>query len=77
VLRPEGLLAISDFDQHANEAMRTVYGDRWLGFRLEHLTDFLGNAGFIVRSAARVPVEQGLSLHFILATSVASDRSLA
>ena len=32
VLHPGGLVLVTDFDQHSQESMRTMYGDRWLGF---------------------------------------------
>lgn len=72
VLRPGGLLALSDFDRHDNEAMRVSYGDRWLGFSREHLESFLQKSGFMVRSATRTPVEQGLFIHLILAVPAAA-----
>lgn len=72
VLRPGGLLALSDFDRHDTEAMRVSYGDRWLGFSRESLESFLQKAGFVIKSATRTPVEQGLFIHLILAAPAAA-----
>lgn len=66
-LRTGGLLFLSDFDRHANERMRTDYGDRWLGFDQATLAERLSEAGFAVRRAELREVGNGLSLHLILA----------
>ncbi len=70
VLRKGGLLLVADFDQHGNERMRTDYGDRWLGFDLDHLTHMLTNAGFTLQSARKQSVEKSLALHLVLAVAV-------
>ncbi len=67
VLCKGGLILITDFDQHTQESMRTLYGDRWLGFSIEKLNDFLDKAGFTTTSYRRQPVKKGLALHLILA----------
>jgi ArsR family transcriptional regulator len=73
VLRPGGLLALSDFDQHESEAMRADYGDRWLGFSRGTLVSFLEKAGFSIKVVRRVAAERGLFIHFILAATAASS----
>ncbi len=42
VVRPDGLLLVSDFDRHQQENMRAVYGDRWLGFTREDMDAMRG-----------------------------------
>ncbi len=37
ILKPNGRLIIAEFDKHADESMRRLYGDQWLGFS-EHET---------------------------------------
>lgn len=72
VLRPGGLVLITDFDRHAQERMRTDYGDRWLGFDETTLRKLVEQAGFVVENMYRQPLEQQLGLHFLLARSVQS-----
>ena len=67
VVRPDGLLLISDFDRHQQENMRAVYGDRWLGFTREDLDAMLRGAGFESVEYRREDVRMGLALHLVLA----------
>lgn len=67
VLRPGGLMLITDFDRHTQERMRTDYGDRWLGFDEASLRKLVEQAGFVVEKHFRQPLEQQLGLHFLLA----------
>lgn len=67
VLCPGGLLLVTDFDRHAQEKMRSDYGDLWLGFDADTLKNLLAGAGFKVVSSTRRPVEQGLALTLTLA----------
>ena len=67
VLHPGGFVLVTDFDQHGQEAMRTRYGDRWLGFSQDELTVALENAGLVVVDYRRQMVKKGLALHLILA----------
>lgn len=67
ILRPSGLLLITDFDRHDQERMRTDYGDRWLGFDKLMLEKFLHASGFTLLSCERIPVEQELALNVTLA----------
>ncbi|MDL2313445.1 metalloregulator ArsR/SmtB family transcription factor [Desulfovibrio sp. OttesenSCG-928-C14] len=69
VLKPEGTLVLSDFNKHEDEKMRLEYGDRWLGFPLENLREFLSKAGFNLSEASLAPVRKNLSIHFITATN--------
>mgnify|MGYP001085196404 CR=1 FL=1 len=68
ILRPGGLLLVTDFDKHDNEHMRNDYGDRWLGFDVSVLKDLLQEAGFDVRGIRRQPVEKKLALLMALAS---------
>jgi len=67
VLAPEGLVLITDFDQHSREAMRSSYGDRWLGFPLDDMRAAMARAGLVIADYRRQPVKKGLALHLILA----------
>ena len=67
ILHPGGVLFITDFDQHTQESMRTLYGDRWLGFSLDTLRGFLDKAGFAAADYRLQPVKKGLALHLLLA----------
>jgi len=45
LLRPGGVLVISDLDAHEHEILRTEQHDRWLGFEREDLRRWLRAAG--------------------------------
>lgn len=45
LLRPGGVLVISDLDTHENEILRTEQHDRWLGFERDDLRRWLRAAG--------------------------------
>ena len=67
VLHPGGLVLVTDFDQHSQESMRTMYGDRWLGFSLDELSSALTKTGLTIVDYRRQPVKKDLALHLILA----------
>ena len=67
VLHPGGLVLVTDFDQHTQESMRTMYGDRWLGFSLDELSAALVKTGLTIVDYRRQPVKKDLALHLILA----------
>lgn len=67
ILKPGGLLLVTDFDKHDDEHMRNDYGDRWLGFDAATLRELLQEAGFEVRRIRRQPVEKKLALLLALA----------
>ena len=46
VLNTNGLLVLIELDKHADENLRTVYKDRWLGFRQQDIKNWLEKAGF-------------------------------
>ncbi|MDR2893610.1 MAG: metalloregulator ArsR/SmtB family transcription factor [Deltaproteobacteria bacterium] len=69
VLKPGGVLVLSDFDSHDDESLRSDYGDRWLGFETETIHAFLEQAGLSLESSFSRPVEKNLSLHFYKATN--------
>ncbi|MBQ9407758.1 MAG: metalloregulator ArsR/SmtB family transcription factor [Desulfovibrio sp.] len=70
VLKPGGRIFVADFERHANESMRSRYGDRWLGFDEDILTTYLVNAGFAEVRCSKKAVEQGMTL--LLLDAVAS-----
>ena len=67
MLHPGGLVLVTDFDQHPQESMRTLYGDRWLGFPLDDLSAAMARAGLSIVDYRRQPVKKELALHLILA----------
>ena len=67
VLHQGGHALITDFDQHNQEAMRTLYGDRWLGFPLTTLASWVEKAGLIIERRRLQPVKRNLCLHILLA----------
>lgn len=67
VLRPGGLVMVTDFDRHTQEKMRSDYGDLWLGFDEVTLKKLLLTAGLEVITSTRRPVEQDLALNLTLA----------
>lgn len=72
VLRPGGMVLVTDFDRHQVETMRAVYGDRWLGFPREHLAALLAAAGLEPVEFHRREVKMGLALHLVLARKTAA-----
>lgn len=60
ILAPGGTLVVTDFDKHDLEAMRSEYGDRWLGFSPEELKNILEQAGFVPEEPVRISVQRGL-----------------
>lgn len=67
VVRPGGQAVLADFLLHDNEALRTRYGDRWLGFSPDDLSVWLERAGFRELACERHPVNLGLTLMVITA----------
>ena len=67
VVRPGGQAVLADFLLHDNEALRTRYGDRWLGFSLDDLRTWLERAGFHELACEHHPVNLGLTLMVITA----------
>ena len=55
--------------------MRTMYGDRWLGFSLDALSAALVKTGLTIVDYRRQPVKKDLALHLILARKNASKAS--
>ncbi len=67
VLCKKGRILITDFDKHDNENMRNKYGDRWLGFTPEMLTNLVRDAGLTLLNIERRNVEKKLGLLLVLA----------
>ncbi len=67
ILRPNGLVLISDFEKHDQDSMRQEYGDRWLGFTAENLEGMLCTAGFQPESIQRFPISRDLTLLMVAA----------
>lgn len=60
VLAVGGRLVIIDFTPHEDETMRRRFGDRWLGFSREKVSEWLRLAGFDVAGWSEHPVNKGL-----------------
>jgi SAM-dependent methyltransferase len=70
VLAASGRLVVIDFTPHGDESMRGRFGDRWLGFSREKLSDWLDRAGFVLSAWSEHPVNKGL----VAARAVARPR---
>lgn len=60
ILAPGAWLVVTDFDKHEMEAMRTEYGDRWLGFSPDEIKTILNRTGFEAEEPLSIPVHRGL-----------------
>ena len=67
ILAPGGRLFVADFLRHNDETMRSRYGDRWLGFAQDALTEHLHNAGFVLTDSEQCPVGRHLQLVLLTA----------
>ncbi|SFM72176.1 class I SAM-dependent methyltransferase [Thermodesulforhabdus norvegica] len=45
ILRPGGKLIITDLDEHSHDFLRIEHHDAWLGFKSEHMKEWLAEAG--------------------------------
>ena len=66
-MSPGGTLFLADFLRHNDEAMRSRYGDHWLGFEEDALLAALQHAGFVPAAPRREPVGRGLTLLLLTA----------
>ena len=62
ILAPGAWLVVTDFDKHEMEAMRTEYGDRWLGFSPDEIKTILNRTGFEPEDPLSIPVHRGLNV---------------
>ncbi len=67
ILRQGGTVFIADFDKHTNEKMRENFGDRWLGFDHDTMTQFIHEAGLSLVSIQRTAVQKNLDLLLVVA----------
>lgn len=67
VLAPNGVFVLVDFTRHDAEAMRSSYGDRWLGFDMDDINKWLDRAGFADIAVDRHALASGLSLFIVTA----------
>ncbi len=63
-----GKLVIADFLAHANERMRSEFGDRRLGFTEEELGGWMEDAGLGSIDIRRYPVNEGLTVLVCIST---------
>jgi len=45
IIKPGGILVITDFDQHGNEFLKQEHNDRWMGFVRDDILRWLHEAG--------------------------------
>lgn len=57
-----GRLFVADFQRHADETMRSRYGDRWLGFDERQLGLDLAAAGFAVLHCKHMQVNRNMTM---------------
>ena len=62
ILKSGGQAVLVDFCRHKNETMRSTYGDRWLGFDPEELSEWFTRAGLDPVETRIFPVNKGLSV---------------
>ncbi|MBN1525388.1 MAG: ArsR family transcriptional regulator [Spirochaetales bacterium] len=62
ILKPKGQLIIADFSGHTSEMMRSRYGDRWLGFQIKELQDWLVRAGFAIVDKKEIAITKELTV---------------
>lgn len=67
VVKAGGHAVVVDFRPHANETLRTRFGDRWLGFSPTDLECWLQKAGFEPATRTEHPINLGLTLMLITA----------
>ena len=65
VLKRTGTLIIVDYDKHADESMRKVYGDRWLGFSIDEIKDFLTPSGLVIDKIRSFKIQKDLTLNLV------------
>ena len=70
VLEPHGTFILADLEAHAFEFVRDRYGDRWLGFDPQSLTQLLSTSGFDLRNQECFQLQQGLRLHIYISTKI-------
>ncbi len=64
-----GVMVITDLDEHPHEWFRQDMADRWLGFQLQRMREWLPSAGFAVRSViAAIRMSTGKRLAWIFFT---------
>ncbi len=74
ILKPGGALIIADLDKHTNEIMRESYGDRWLGFHCQEISNFLITNGFILKNVQSYNLNQNLVLNIFNAEKSTNNK---
>ncbi len=72
VLSPQGTFIIADFVKHTDENMRIQYGDRWLGFDTDEVTNWLDRIGFKVSDCQKLPAKKGLVVFLIISKKISN-----
>jgi ArsR family transcriptional regulator len=67
VIKNGKTFVLIDLAKHQNEAMRTRYHDRWLGFTKSEIQTWLNRAGLAIETEATIPLKNGLEAFAIRA----------
>lgn len=63
ILQPGGVFIFAEFAKHKMEALRTEYGDRWLGFNHDYVEKILEKNGLRVTAKTEHVLSTGLTLN--------------
>ena len=63
VLRKNGTLVVVDYDNHEDEDMRKIYGDRWLGFSRDEVENILTAHGLRIDRIQSFNIQKQLTLN--------------
>ncbi len=67
VLKPGGLLILSDFDRHDQKAIKERMGGSWFGFEKDKIHAWLADCGFCPLTTRVFPVRHGLTINLFTA----------
>jgi ArsR family transcriptional regulator len=67
VIKSGKTFVLIDLAKHQNEAMRTRYHDRWLGFGQSEIHNWLNRAGMAIDTELSIPLKNGLEAFAIRA----------
>jgi ArsR family transcriptional regulator len=74
VLQHQGLLLITDFAKHDQEAIRKTYGGVWLGFSRNEMLQWLKDSGLQAETLQEHPVNHGLMINVYIARKSETGR---
>jgi ubiquinone/menaquinone biosynthesis C-methylase UbiE len=62
ILKPGGVLIVTELNAHRDEILRTRFNDRWLGFEPAVLEGWLTRLHLAVQTRATLPLQRGLKI---------------